>query len=112
MGVGDLGEIDFIPRAADGVAGVIKEAFAASLGESDRLVLVAASTLEMLSVLGQRERPSGVLRLDGLNVVGSSPDRRANPEVDSPCSAASVSSARQISSCFMMPPHNAKFAFI
>ena len=40
-------------------------------------------------------------RFDGLNVVGSSPERFARPDAERPFSAASVSSARQISSCFM-----------
>ncbi len=63
---------------------------------------VAPSTLAMLSVLGHRARPSGMRRLLGLNVVASRPDRLANPDGDSPCSAANVSRARQMSSCFMI----------
>ena len=66
-----------------------------------RLAPVASSTLARLSLLGQRARPSGMRRLLGLNVVASRPARLARPEADRPCSAASVSSARQISSCFM-----------
>jgi hypothetical protein len=45
-----------------------------------------------------------VLELVGLNVVGSSPDFLARPDAESPCSAASVSSARQMSACFMPYP--------
>jgi hypothetical protein len=48
-------------------------------------------------------------RFDGLNVVGSSPALRARPEADRPFSAASVSSARQISSCFMMQQFDKNF---
>ena len=66
-----------------------------------RLAPVASCTFARLSVLGQRLRPSGIRRFDGLKVVGSSPDRRARPDADIPCSAASVSKARQISSCLI-----------
>src|SRR5581483_3741885 len=51
------------------------------------------------SVLGQRGRPSRVMRLDGLNAVGSSPARRARPEAESPCLAARRSMPRQTSPC-------------
>src|ERR1700704_2021373 len=47
------------------------------------------------SVDGQRSRPSGVMRLDLLKVVGSSPERRASPEADNPARSASRSSAAQ-----------------
>ena len=56
------------------------------------------------SVLGHRARPSGMIRLDGLKVVASSPARFANPEAESPCSAAKVSSARHTSACFIAIP--------
>ncbi len=69
--------------------------------KASMLAPVASSTLAMLSVLGQRARPSGMRRLLGLKVVASSPERLARPEADRPYSAASVSSARQMSSCFM-----------
>ena len=68
---------------------------------ASRLAPVASSTLATLSVLGQRARPSGMRRFERLKVVGSSPARLARPEADRPFSAASVSSARQMSSCFM-----------
>jgi len=45
---------------------------------------VAASTLAMLSVVGQRGRPSPVTRLDLLKAVGSSPARLASPDGESP----------------------------
>src|SRR5262249_378969 len=44
------------------------------------LVLVACSALATDSVEGQRGRPSGVTRLDLLNVVGSRPAFLAKPE--------------------------------
>jgi hypothetical protein len=47
------------------------------------------------SVDGQRSRPSGVMRLDLLKVVGSRPERRASPEGESPARSASRSSAAQ-----------------
>src|ERR1700719_1080706 len=59
-------------------------------------VLLAASDLATDSVDGQRSRPSGVMRLDLLKVVGSSPARLASPEGDSPERSASRSSAVQI----------------
>ena len=43
-------------------------------------VPVASRILAMLSVDGQRGRPSAATRLDLLKVVGSSPARRASPE--------------------------------
>src|SRR5436305_922661 len=58
--------------------------------------LVAASALATDSVEGHRSRPSGVTRLDLLNVVGSRPARLASPEGDSPPRSASRSSAVQI----------------
>jgi len=63
-------------------------------------------------VLGQRALPSGVERLDGLNVVGSNPDRLAKPDAESPRSAASESSARHMSSCLIFAPSlfDGKFA--
>ncbi len=42
-----------------------------------------------------------MVRFDGLKVVASSPERLARPEADNPFSAASVSIARQTSSCFI-----------
>src|SRR6202051_5161256 len=59
-------------------------------------LLVAASALATDSVEGQRSRPSGVIRLDLLKVVGSRPARLASPEGDSPERSASRSSAVQI----------------
>src|SRR5450432_3093566 len=59
-------------------------------------LLVAASALDTDSVDGHRSRPSGVTRLDLLNVVGSRPERLASPEGDSPARSASRSSAVQI----------------
>ena len=50
----------------------------------------------MLSVLGQRGRPSGVKRFEGLKAVGSRPARRASPEGDSSLWRASASIAFQI----------------
>src|SRR5690606_39449567 len=43
-------------------------------------VCIACRILAMLSVEGQRGRPSDATRLDLLNVVGSSPALRARPE--------------------------------
>src|SRR5437660_3806061 len=60
------------------------------------VVLVAASDFATDSVEGQRWRPSGVMRLDLLKVVGSSPARLASPDADSPERAASRSRAFQI----------------
>src|SRR6478752_1973941 len=57
--------------------------------------LVAASALATDSVEGQRSRPSAVMRLDLLKVVGSRPARRANPDGDIPARSASRSSAAQ-----------------
>src|SRR6202011_2616301 len=59
-------------------------------------LLVAASALATDSVEGQRSRPSGVMRLDLLKVVGSRPARLASPEGDNPPRSASRSSAVQI----------------
>src|SRR5512135_2445040 len=61
-------------------------------------LLVAASALETDSVEGQRSRPSGVMRLDLLKVVGSRPERLASPDGDNPARSASRSSAVQICS--------------
>src|SRR5260221_6229766 len=58
--------------------------------------LVAASALADDSVGAHRSRPSGVMRLDLLKVVGSRPERLASPEADSPPRSASRSSAVQI----------------
>src|SRR5205085_10852289 len=54
---------------------------------------VAASAFANDSVGGQRSRPSGVMRLDLLKVVGSSPERRASPDGEIPARSASRSSA-------------------
>src|SRR3954465_15420254 len=59
-------------------------------------LLVAASALATDSVEGHLSRPSGVMRLDLLNVVGSRPERLASPEGDSPARWASRSRAVQI----------------
>src|SRR5262249_35122597 len=45
--------------------------------KSSKLAPVASSTLAMLSVVGQRGRPSPVMRFDLLKDVGSSPARLA-----------------------------------
>src|SRR3954453_19019179 len=58
---------------------------------------VACSDLAIDSVDGQRLRPSGVMRFDLLNVVGSSPAFLARPEADKPARAASRSTAFQMS---------------
>ena len=63
---------------------------------------VASSALATDSVDGQRRRPSAVIRFDRLKVVGSSPDFLANPDGESPASAASRSSAVQIWACVSM----------
>src|SRR5712664_1981166 len=57
---------------------------------------VACSDFAIDSVDGQRGRPSGVMRLDLLKVVGSSPAFLARPEGESPARAARRSSAVQI----------------
>jgi len=57
---------------------------------------VAASDFATDSVDGQRARPSGVMRFDLLNVVGSNPARLARPEGDNPDRFASPSIADQI----------------
>src|SRR6266571_4305808 len=59
-------------------------------------LLVAASALDTDSVEGHRSRPSAVMRLDLLKVVGSRPERLASPEGDNPARSASRSSAVQI----------------
>ena len=64
--------------------------------KSSRLAPVAASTLAMLSVEGQRSFPLAAPRLLLLKVVGSSPASLARPEGDMLCRTASASMARQI----------------
>ena len=56
----------------------------------------------MLSVLGQRNLPSRVIRLLLLKVVGSNPAHFASPEGDRPCAVARRSMDRQISECLSM----------
>ena len=95
-----------IPAAANGKAAVVEEAAGSSLGQADKrdglrgfaqggpleqvheLIErgsgVAESTLERLSVVGQRGRPSVVVRFDGLKAVASRPARLARPEGVSP----------------------------
>src|SRR5664280_1029851 len=63
------------------------------------LVPVACSALATDSVDGQRGRPSGVMRLDLLKVVGSRPAFLARPEAVSLARAASRSMAVQIWLC-------------
>src|SRR5215467_6835474 len=63
---------------------------------------VAASDFETDSVEGQRARPSGVMRFDLLNVVGSRPARLASPDAESPARAANRSIAVQICACVNM----------
>jgi len=53
----------------------------------------------MLSVLGQRGRPSGVNRLDLLKAVGSRLAKRARADGDRPLLEARASIACQIQSC-------------
>lgn len=65
---------------------------------------VDANILEILLVDGHRGWPSLVQRLLRLNVVGSKPLHRANPEHDFPCSIANRSIARQTSSCVIKFP--------
>src|SRR5437899_12528885 len=60
------------------------------------VVPVAASALASDSVEGQRARPSGVMRLERLKVVGSRPERLARPEAERPERAARRSRAVQI----------------
>src|SRR3954452_17603679 len=60
-----------------------------------KVVFVACSDFATDSVEGQRSRPSAVMRLDLLKVVGSSPERLARPEADMPARSASRSSAVQ-----------------
>src|SRR5258708_14115811 len=57
---------------------------------------LAASAFASDSVEGQRSRPSAVMRLDLLKVVGSRPERLASPAGDSPARSASRSHAVQI----------------
>src|ERR1700726_4085243 len=71
------------------------------------LVPVAASALLIDSVDGQRARPDAVMRFDLLNVVGSSPARRARPEAESPAPQARRSIADQTCACVSITtPHN------
>src|SRR6185312_7553866 len=65
-------------------------------------VPVAASAFDTDSVEGQRGRPSGVMRLDLLKVVGSRPAFLASPDGDSLARAASRSMAVQIWLCVSM----------
>jgi hypothetical protein len=60
------------------------------------LVPVAASAFATDSVDGQRGRPSGVTRLDLLNVVGSRPAFLASPDGVRPERLARLSIALQI----------------
>src|SRR5262245_34976177 len=62
-------------------------------------VPVALSALATDSVDGQRARPSGVIRLDRLKVVGSRPAFFARPDAESPERAARRSRAVQIWAC-------------
>jgi hypothetical protein len=63
---------------------------------------VASIILAMLSVLGHLNRPSLVTLLLLLNVVGSSPARRAKADGDRPCALANPSIAPQMSVCLNM----------
>src|SRR5262249_39053287 len=74
---------------------------ARSAANSSQLVSAAASARAMLSVEGQRSRPSGLWRFDLLKVVGSSPAARASPDAESPRRAANASIARQMWLCCM-----------
>ncbi|MEJ0096890.1 MAG: hypothetical protein WDM84_01535 [Bauldia sp.] len=53
----------------------------------------------MLSVEGQRSRPSTEIRFDLLKVVGSSPARRASPDAVSSFRSARRSIADQMRAC-------------
>src|SRR5262245_41088258 len=64
--------------------------------KTSNFVLVACSALATDSVEGHRGRPSGVTRLDLLNVVGSRPAFLAKPDGVSLARAASLSMAVQI----------------
>src|SRR5215831_6568048 len=73
------------------------------------LVPVAASALAIDSVDGQRARPSGVMRLERLKVVGSRPERLARPDAERPERAARRSRAVQICEWVNMEGHNPCF---
>lgn len=65
----------------------------------------------MLSVEGQRGFPSRVARFERLNVVGSSPERRASPDAVSPFRAASRSIACQMSAWLSIEPALCRWLF-
>src|SRR6476619_2233886 len=67
-----------------------------SVTKMSNLVPAACNALATDSVDGHRCRPSGVTRLDLLNVVGSRPAFLASPDGDSLARAASRSIAVQI----------------
>ena len=68
----------------------------------EKLSPVTVRILATDSVEGQRGRPSRVMRLLGLKAVGSRPARRAKPDADRPCLAASRSIPRHTSACCSM----------
>ena len=70
--------------------------------KSVNCVSVTARIFEMLSVEGQRGLPSGDMRLDLLNEVGSKPAFFASPEVDNLLFEARASIAAQMSACVNM----------
>jgi hypothetical protein len=61
--------------------------------KSSKLAPVDSRTLAMLSVEGQRGRPSPVTRFDLLNEVGSRPALLASPDAERPQRRASASMA-------------------
>ena len=73
---------------------------------------VALRIFETLSVDGQRSRPSAATRFDGLKVVGSSPARRASPDVVRLYRLATSSIAAQMRSCDSTRPLRAVALFV
>ena len=117
MFVGDRGKGNLLPALAERETAVVKIAAGASLGEtdhrhivhrrltaigdqSDKGIELGGGRLQRFgdrnSVDGQRGRPSGVTRLDLLNVVGSRPAFLARPDGVNLARAASRSIAVQI----------------
>ncbi|MNL42624.1 hypothetical protein D3C87_1650890 [compost metagenome] len=67
-----------------------------------KLSPVASRILEMLSVEGQRSRPSLLTRLETLKAVASSPASLASAETDTPWRRASASMPSQMARCESM----------
>ncbi len=139
MLVVDRGKRDLVPAFAGRKTAVVEITAGAGFGEAEQRhrrappcrplgsisatkvsngVPVAASALAIDSVEGQRARPCGVMRFDLLNVVGSSPARRASPDADRPARAARRSMADQTCACVsistpdtsMMPKSGRRFS--